>query len=129
MIKRLSIYRLVTSSCFCSFFDDTRKVFQFLQSKGPLFFTQERVGLGGSKFTILKFRSMEYEEKTEHQEAKQAVKDDPRVFPLGGFMRRFSLDEFPQFINVLRGEMSLVGPRPYLTKHDYLFQQISRLTR
>ena len=99
------------------------KIFQFLQSKGPLFFTQERVGLGGSKFTILKFRSMEYEDKTEQQEAKQAVKDDPRVFPLGRFMRRFSLDEFPQFINVLRGEMSLVGPRPYLAKHDYLFQQ------
>ena len=105
------------------------KMFQVLQSNGPLFFTQERVGLGGSKFTIIKFRSMEHEEKTEQQEAKQAKKNDPRVFPLGGFMRRFSLDEFPQFINVLKGEMSLVGPRPYLAKHDYLFQQNYRAYR
>ena len=105
------------------------KIFQVLQSNGPLFFTQERVGLGGSKFTIIKFRSMEHEDRTEQQEAKQAKKDDPRVFPLGGFMRRFSLDEFPQFINVLKGEMSLVGPRPYLAKHDYLFQQNYRAYR
>ncbi len=105
------------------------KTFQMLQSSGPLFFTQERVGLGGNKFTIIKFRSMEHEDRTEQQEAKQAKKDDPRVFPLGGFMRRFSLDEFPQFINVLKGEMSLVGPRPYLAKHDYLFQQNYRAYR
>ena len=72
---------------------------------------------------------MEYEEKTELQEAAQATKNDPRVFPLGRFMRRFSLDEFPQFINVLRGEMSLVGPRPYLAKHDYLFQKNYRAYR
>ena len=92
------------------------KNLQMLQSSGPLFFTQERVGLGGNKFTIIKFRSMEHEEKTEQQEAKQAKKDDPRVFPLGGFMRKFSLDEFPQFINVLKGEMSLVGPRPLFSQ-------------
>ena len=105
------------------------KTFHFLQSKGPLFFTQERIGLGGRKFTIIKFRSMEHEQKTELQEATQATKHDSRVFPLGGLMRRFSLDEFPQFINVLRGEMSLVGPRPYLAKHDYLFQKNYRAYR
>ena len=66
---------------------------------------------------------MDYEEKTEDEEAVQVYKGDPRVFPLGSFMRRFSIDEFPQFINVLKGEMSLVGSRPYLAKHDYLFQE------
>ena len=99
------------------------KFFQVFQSQGPLFFKQERVGVGGNKFTILKFRSMEHEERSENEEAIQAHKGDSRIFPFGSIMRRFSIDEFPQFINVLKGEMSLVGPRPYLAKHDYLFQQ------
>lgn len=99
------------------------KCFHFFQSSGPLFFKQERVGLGGSKFVIWKFRSMEYNHNANKDESIQATKDDSRIFPFGRMMRRFSLDEFPQFINVLKGEMSLVGPRPYLAKHDYLFQQ------
>ena len=99
------------------------KSFQIFQSRGPLFFQQERVGVGGTKFTILKFRSMDHKEKSEDEEAVQAHLGDSRIFPLGCFIRRFSIDEFPQFLNVLKGEMSLVGPRPYLAKHDYLFQQ------
>ena len=99
------------------------KSFQIFQSRGPLFFQQERVGVGGTKFTILKFRSMDHKEKSEDEEAVQAHRGDSRIFPLGSFIRRFSIDEFPQFLNVLKGEMSLVGPRPYLAKHDYLFQQ------
>ena len=99
------------------------KFFHIIQSPGPLFFKQERVGLGGRKFIIWKFRSMEYQEAMTNDEAIQAKKADPRIFPFGRIMRRFSIDEFPQLINVLRGEMSLVGPRPYLAKHDYLFQQ------
>ena len=92
------------------------KSFQIFQSRGPLFFQQERVGVGGTTFTILKFRSMDHKEKSEDEEAIQAHRGDSRIFPLGSFIRRFSIDEFPQFLNVLKGEMSLVGPRPYLSK-------------
>ena len=98
-------------------------VFHRLQSPGPLFFKQERVGLGGRKFVIWKFRSMNLRGEEERDEARQASPDDSRVFELGRFMRRFSIDELPQFINVFRGEMSLVGPRPYLAEHDHLFQR------
>lgn len=99
------------------------KFFHIVQSPGPLFFKQERVGLGGRKFIIWKFRSMEHSKSEIMDESIQAKKADPRIFPFGRIMRRFSIDEFPQLINVLKGEMSLVGPRPYLAKHDYLFQQ------
>ena len=97
------------------------KFFQTLQSPGPLFFKQERVGLGGQLFTIWKFRSMSYDESGERDESLQAKPGDSRIFSFGSFMRRFSIDELPQFFNVLKGEMSLVGPRPYLAKHDFLF--------
>mgnify|MGYP003971690545 CR=1 FL=1 len=99
------------------------KVSQIFQSRGPLFFTQERVGLGGRIFTIWKFRTMEFAEKGERDESEQAYPGDSRIFSFGAFMRRFSIDEIPQFLNVFRGEMSLVGPRPYLAKHDFIFQK------
>ena len=80
-------------------------------SKGPLIFCQERVGLHNKKFKMYKFRSMR--EQTESAEKKAwTVKDDPRVTPIGKFIRKFSLDELPQLFNVLKGEMSLIGPRP-----------------
>ncbi|MFP6899953.1 MAG: exopolysaccharide biosynthesis polyprenyl glycosylphosphotransferase [Opitutales bacterium] len=94
-----------------------------LQSQGPLFFKQKRVGLGGRKFVIWKFRSMTHHDTVKPDEATQAIKHDTRVFAFGRFMRRFSIDELPQFINVFRGDMSLVGPRPYLEEHDHLFQR------
>ncbi len=98
--------------------------FQRMQSAGPVFFTQERVGAGGRHFTILKYRSMAHsEEDDDEQESVQAVKDDERVFPFGRFIRKFSMDELPQFVNVLRGDMSLVGPRPYMPCHDALFSK------
>lgn len=82
-----------------------------LTSPGPIFFLQERVGLDGVSFRVIKFRSMRIDaEKTTGP--VWAQKNDPRTTRLGKFMRRFSLDELPQLINVLRGEMSLVGPRP-----------------
>ena len=66
---------------------------------------------------------MAHDATKERDEAEQASRGDARIFPFGRFMRRFSIDEIPQFINVLKGEMSLVGPRPYLAQHDYLFQR------
>jgi lipopolysaccharide/colanic/teichoic acid biosynthesis glycosyltransferase len=79
-------------------------------SKGPLFYSQERVGLDGQKFMMLKFRSMKIDaEKTGPQ---MASRDDDRYTPIGKTLRKFSLDELPQFINVLFGQMSIVGPRP-----------------
>ncbi|MBL8094527.1 MAG: undecaprenyl-phosphate glucose phosphotransferase [Anaerolineales bacterium] len=79
-------------------------------SPGPVFFVQERMGLDGKLFPMLKFRSMRID--AEAKGPGWTVKDDPRITRLGRFIRKYSLDEFPQFINVLLGDMSLVGPRP-----------------
>jgi exopolysaccharide biosynthesis polyprenyl glycosylphosphotransferase len=90
-------------------------------SPGPVFFKQIRVGKNGKRFIMYKFRSMyvnaearkkELEERNQCSGAIFKMKDDPRVTPVGRVMRRFSIDELPQFIDVLRGEMSLVGTRP-----------------
>jgi exopolysaccharide biosynthesis polyprenyl glycosylphosphotransferase len=98
-----------------------------LTSHGPVFFRQERVGRGGRRFELLKFRSMVHdaeERKAELEEHNQAaegffkIPDDPRITPLGRLLRRTNLDELPQLLNVLRGEMSLVGPRPLIPKED-----------
>jgi exopolysaccharide biosynthesis polyprenyl glycosylphosphotransferase len=82
-----------------------------LDSKGPIFYIQERIGLDGKHFKIIKFRTM-----IKDAEAKTGViwspPDDKRVTRIGRTLRKFSLDEFPQLLNVLRGDMSLVGPRP-----------------
>jgi sugar transferase (PEP-CTERM system associated) len=81
-----------------------------LDSRGPVFYTQERVGIGGRNFKMLKFRTMRND--AESTGVKWAQKDDPRVTRLGKYLRRFRVDELPQLINVLRGEMGVVGPRP-----------------
>ena len=81
-----------------------------LSSPGPIFFKQTRVGLSGRLFSVIKFRTMS--ENAEAGGATWATKDDPRVTPLGRFMRKTRLDEIPQLWNVLRGEMGFVGPRP-----------------
>jgi exopolysaccharide biosynthesis polyprenyl glycosylphosphotransferase len=94
-----------------------------LDSRGPVLFVQERVGRGGKKFGMFKFRSMTADAEVrlgELADANEAtgplfkIKSDPRVTRVGGLLRRYSIDEFPQLLNVLRGEMSLVGPRPPL---------------
>jgi len=82
-----------------------------LTSKGPLIYAQERVGLHNKTFRMYKFRSMEVQAPKEEQSA-WTVKNDPRVTGIGKFIRKTSIDEFPQFFNVLMGDMSLVGPRP-----------------
>lgn len=81
-----------------------------ITSKGPMYYVQERVGLDGNKFHIIKFRTMRTDAEVEG--AKFATKGDNRTTPIGKYLRKFSLDELPQLINVIRGEMSLVGPRP-----------------
>lgn len=92
-----------------------------IQSPGPIFFKQQRVGKNGRIFDMYKFRTMcvdadkqkeELEEQNEMQGMMFKMKNDPRIFPVGRFMRKFSIDELPQFWNVLRGQMSLVGTRP-----------------
>lgn len=94
---------------------------QMWQAPGPLFFTRARGGKQRREFAMLKYRSMYLKE---FDVAKQATTRDERVYPLGRFLRKTSLDEFPQFINVLSGEMSLVGPRPHLLEHDAEFSEI-----
>lgn len=83
-----------------------------LDSRGPVFFKQKRSGKGNRPFNCLKFRTM----VVHHAEFKQATKNDPRITLVGQFLRKTSLDEFPQFINVLKGQMSIIGPRPHPLK-------------
>lgn len=91
------------------------------QAPGPLFFVQRRAGQRGNEFSIYKFRSMYANDKNREAEAKQARRDDERIYPFGKFLRQSSLDEFPQFFNVLKGDMSIVGPRPHMPAHDEEF--------
>ena len=85
-------------------------------SKGPVIFKQDRYGLDGRKIKVWKFRSMSVTENS--AVVTQATKNDARITPLGSFLRRTSLDELPQFINVLKGDMSIVGPRPHAVAHN-----------
>ncbi len=97
------------------------------EEEGPIFYEQLRIGKNGKEFRIYKYRSMvinadeklkkyleENEEARKEYKKYKKLKDDPRITKVGEFIRKTSIDEFPQFINVLKGEMSLVGPRPYL---------------
>jgi putative colanic acid biosysnthesis UDP-glucose lipid carrier transferase len=90
-------------------------------SPGPVFFRQTRKGVDGQPFAIYKFRSMTVHHEA-HGQITQATRNDTRVTKLGGFMRRTSLDELPQFLNVLLGQMSVVGPRPHAIEHDDLYK-------
>ena len=83
-----------------------------LDSSGPIFFRQPRVGLDGRIFRIWKFRTM-YQNNGDLEGAKLTVRNDPRVTRIGVFLRRWSIDEIPQLLNVLAGDMSIVGPRPH----------------
>jgi exopolysaccharide biosynthesis polyprenyl glycosylphosphotransferase len=110
-----------------------------LSSRGPVIFTQKRVGLHGREFNIYKFRTMVQDaEKLQAQLMEQneangpvfKIKDDPRITAIGKFLRKTNLDEFPQFFNVLKGDMSLVGPRPPIMKEvmQYKPWQLRRLS-
>lgn len=102
-----------------------------MSSSGPIFFLQERVGLRGIPFKIIKFRTMYI--NSEKNGPQLSSTDDSRITPIGRFMRKLRLDEFPQFFNVLKGEMSLVGPRPerqfYIDKIVQIEPQFLHLTK
>jgi exopolysaccharide biosynthesis polyprenyl glycosylphosphotransferase len=101
-------------------------VMQRMQAPGPLFHVRERRGQRSEPFRMLKFRSMYAGETTAADESKQARSEDARIFPFGRVLRKRSLDEFPQFWNVLVGDMSIVGPRPYMPLLDEEFRQQTR---
>lgn len=95
-----------------------------LDSPGPVFFRQDRTGWNGKTFRIWKFRSMRAGQAVGNAKMlKQAEKDDPRTTKVGKFIRKTSLDELPQLLNVLLGDMSLVGPRPHAVQHDEIYAQ------
>ena len=93
-----------------------------LSSRGPVLFKQKRYGIGSDAISVWKFRSMHVCEN-DSQNIQQAQKNDSRITPLGGFLRKTSLDELPQFINVLQGSMSIVGPRPHAVAHNELYRK------
>lgn len=92
-----------------------------IQSPGPVLFTQERTGQDGKSFRIYKFRSMYINQCADQL---QTTRDDPRKFPFGDFMRKTSIDELPQFWNVLKGDMSIVGPRPHMLAHTEMYSHL-----
>jgi Undecaprenyl-phosphate glucose phosphotransferase len=96
-------------------------IFQRLQSPGPVFYVQERNGLQNQRFKIWKFRTMHVNNP---DVSKQATANDDRIYPAGRWFRKLSIDEFPQFINVLKGHMSVVGPRPHLPEHNEQFARL-----
>ena len=92
-----------------------------IQSPGPIFFKQLRTGLDGRDFYCYKFRSMHVNKDADRL---QATKNDPRKYPFGNFMRKANIDELPQFWNVLKGDMSIVGPRPHMLAHTEMYSQL-----
>jgi putative colanic acid biosynthesis UDP-glucose lipid carrier transferase len=91
-------------------------------STGPVIFKQRRYGLDGEEILVYKFRSMTVTE--DGGSIQQATKDDARITPLGAFLRKTSLDELPQFVNVLQGRMSIVGPRPHAVAHNEIYRKL-----
>ncbi len=93
-----------------------------LTSRGPVIFRQRRYGLDGSEIIVYKFRTMTVMD--DGDEIRQAQKHDPRITPIGAILRRTSLDELPQFFNVLQGRMSIVGPRPHAVAHNEMYRKL-----
>lgn len=94
-----------------------------LSSPGPIIYRQDRYGLDGLRFKIYKYRTMSVTEPGDQIVLRQASKSDPRVTPIGRFMRQWSLDELPQLFNVLNGSMSIVGPRPHAVSHNEYYRK------
>ena len=121
-IKRLfdivfSIFALIPTALIFPFVFIMMKI----QSPGPILFKQKRTGIDGRTFNCYKFRSMHVNVDADRL---QATKDDPRKYPFGNFMRKANIDELPQFINVLQGRMSVVGPRPHMLAHTEQYSEL-----
>ena len=97
-----------------------------IDSKGPIFFLQERLGKSGKVFKIIKFRTMVVNAENIGDGLKVKSENDSRITKVGKFLRKTSLDELPQLINVIKGEMSLIGPRPPVTYHPHKFEDYSK---
>jgi len=126
-IKRLldfvvSLFRLILISPLLAIASAAIK----LESEGPVFFKQERIGLNGSVFNIYKFRSMCVGAEKDGVYEK---KGDARVTRVGRFIRTTSVDELPQFANIIKGDMSIIGPRPVLTYHPWPFEEYTEIQR
>lgn len=122
IIKRS--FDIIVSLIICLFILPLIPIIAFiikLQSPGPIFFKQDRTGINGKVFKCYKFRSMDINEDSDKS---QATINDPRKFPFGDFMRKTNIDEFPQFFNVLIGNMSIVGPRPHMLYHTELYRNL-----
>ena len=96
-------------------------IFIYMEDGFPILFTQNRTGWDGRRFKIYKLRSLK---KTGFDKTKQVTKGDQRLLKIGKFVRRYSIDELPQFINVLNGDMSIVGPRPHMVEHDIHYSNL-----
>ena len=92
-----------------------------INSRGPIFFVQKRTGYRGKEFNCYKFRTMYV---NDDDESHQVFRDDPNVTKVGKFLRHYSIDELPQFLNVLKGDMSIAGPRPHMVQHTELYKQL-----
>ena len=114
------VVSLITCLCIIPFIPIIALIIK-LQSPGPIFFKQDRTGINGKAFKCYKFRSMYINNDSDKS---QATINDPRKFPFGNFMRKTNIDEFPQFFNVLIGNMSLVGPRPHMLYHTELYRSL-----
>ncbi len=95
-----------------------------LSSPGPVLFKQRRYGLDGREIIVYKFRSMSCLD--DGGQIRQATRSDARVTPIGAFLRQYSLDELPQFLNVIQGRMSVVGPRPHAVAHNEMYRKLIR---
>lgn len=91
------------------------------QSHGPILFRQKRTGINGKAFECYKFRSMHLNSEPD---TKQATANDPRIFAFGNFMRRTHIDEIPNFVNVIKGDMSIIGPRPHMLYHTQKYAKL-----
>src|SRR5262249_55403102 len=94
-----------------------------IETRGPIIFRQERYGFNNNRIVVYKFRSMHHRSERDPS-VPQARRNDPRVTRVGAFLRRTSLDELPQLFNVLRGDMSLVGPRPHASAHNKKYPKL-----
>ena len=123
MIKRTMDVLLGTAFClvFLSWIIPLMALLIKLDSRGPVFFVQKRTGLRRKSFYCIKFRSMMVNNQSDRLEVQP---NDSRITPLGTFIRKYHIDELPQLLNVVKGDMSLVGPRPHMLRHTILYSRL-----